>query len=325
MRLESVRALKKELRAVAGGGALKFTGSIGPWVGVSIGIAYGKSAEDYKLAIRFRSPVRLPFVERVVLQHIHITRGVPLSELDVQHTGPVSAIPLAAAGPNGNGGLRIGSSVSHKVTRAGTLGFFAEPTGGGTPLLVSANHVIGRLDNALNGDDIVHPGGESTNPVVANFVKISERLRGGGEKRTDAASAKLTTNNFDPRSLPNGKRLQQPAASLEGISSVAKISDRSGETNGNIKSSDFDTFEVLSYSHDLNFVKFEDQIEVESSSASVRFSNPGDSGAVVYDQDGHIIGLLFAETEQGGLFGNGFAYVNPIHRILSGLGVNPIT
>jgi hypothetical protein len=322
MELSSVRALKEQLRSHTATFNLGNHQGSGGFVSVGISMA---GAKNYKLAVRFRSPIRVHLVEKLVLEKIHLSLKVPKGELDVQYTGPVTAMRLsAAAAPNGNGHLRIGSSISHHRTSAGTLGFFAEPEGGGLPLLVSANHVIGRLDRAAVNDRIVHPGGSPGNAAVATFVRISEPLRGNGEKFTDAASARLTTNDFDVSTLPNGGRVKQPPGDLEEVATVSKFSELFGEAKGRVVSFDYDAFEVLSYGNGLSFVQFEDQIEVESSS-NARFSNPGDSGALVYDQQGRALGLLFAETEQGGTFRNGFGYVNPIKRVLARLGVVLLT
>jgi hypothetical protein len=170
----------------------------------------------------------------------------------------------------------------------------------------------------------VHPGGSDANPEIGRFLKCV-KLRGGGEKFVDAAFAEVTTMDFDPAELPNGKRLSNELAVFDEVTSVAKFAEVTAETQGKVRSFNFDKFKVLSYAPGLHLVKFEDQIEVESLVNNRRFSTDGDSGSLVYDQESRAVGLLFAETIQGGTFKNGLSYVNPISRVLCDLELDLLT
>ena len=61
------------------------------------------------------------------------------------------------------------------------------------------------------------------------------------------------------------------------------------------------------------------QIEIQSSGTGP-FSRGGDSGSLVYREDGVAIGLLFAGSESGGDNGSGLTYVNPIDAVLAAFG-----
>ncbi|MBV8517051.1 MAG: hypothetical protein JO197_06550 [Acidobacteria bacterium] len=332
MQLAAVRAIKAHLRTLAPQTvdlASELFRAI-PFPSVSIGIAYGQAPGDFKLAVRYRDPEwNALSAERVLhwLTRSADTVGIPLSaaDIDAQHTGPVHAIALADSAGGGDGNpLHIGSSVSHFQTRAGTLGFFARSVDDHTKGFVSANHVIAMLDDAAPNDPIVHPGGSETNPTVGRFHHCVH-LRVNGERFVDAAFATLATEHFDPSSLPGGKHLKPTLAQLGPQPlAVAKFADGTGETHGHVVSFDFDTFRVLSYGPHLNRVPFENQLEVESTVAAKRFSEPGDSGSLVYDDNQQAVGLLFAHSLQGGAFNHGFSYVNPISRVLSDLRVEPL-
>jgi hypothetical protein len=288
---------------------------------ISLGIRIGDGENGYRLAVRFRTPTRLPLWEEWILKRIF--KFVKASDLDVQYTGPVLAIPLAGPPPPAavaNGPLRIGSSISHASTRAGTLGFFAKSLDDGPEGFVSANHVIGLLDDAHPNDPIVHPGGSGNNPVVGRFVRAVP-LRIAGERFVDAAfAARVPGVPFDATALPNGQRLSPTLSDLTETS-VFKFAEGSGETSGRVLSFNFDKLRVLSYGEHLNLVPFEDQIEIESDNAARRFSTGGDSGSLVWDRHHRAVGLLFANTEQGGTHHNGLSYVNPIGTVLSKLRV----
>jgi hypothetical protein len=318
MLINSVREVKEQLRAAID--SLGVAAEMAGFLDVSVGISVGKGIDDYKLAVRFRSPKPILENQETILTMVETLTGVSRLEMDVQYTGPVRAIEPPQTVDVAPGRLRIGSSISYFSTRAGTLGFFATPIGGGKPGFVSANHVIGFFDDAKAGDPIVHPGGSNANPKVGRFVKCV-KLRGGGEKFVDAAFAELTTSDFDPEELPNNKKFQGKIAVSQEVTRVAKFAEVTGETHGKVRSFDFDKFKVLSYAPGLNIVRFEDQIEIESLQNNKRFSAPGDSGSLVYDQSSRAVGLLFAETVQGGTFNNGLSYVNPIGRVLHDLQV----
>jgi len=330
MRLAQVLSLKPQIRArlesfdtfleLLTGVDLGITGLVGrksDWI--SLGVRIGADEDGYRLAVRFRTPTRLPLWEQWILKRIF--KFVKASDLDVQYTGPVMAIPLSGPPPAvaGDGVLRIGSSISHASTRAGTLGFFAKTVNGGHEGFVSANHVIGLLDHAQPDDPIVHPGGTSTNPVVGRFDHFVP-LRIAGERFVDAAFARLRDGvQFDAAALPGGQRLSPTVSDLTETS-VFKFAEGSGMTSGRVLSFNFDKLRVLSYGEHLNLVPFEDQIEIESDTAH-RFSTGGDSGSLVWDRNHQAVGLLFANTEQGGTQHNGLSYVNPIGTVLSKLGV----
>jgi hypothetical protein len=284
---------------------------------VSVGVGI-RDEGDYRIAIRIRTPQRIPVVESTIRQMLRSV--VSPEDIDLRHTGPVFALPRGNSTER-KALLTIGASVSHAETAGGTLGFFATSRLNGDKGIVSANHVIGKLDGAALDDPIVHPGGNRSNPTVARFAR-SVLLAGGGQKRVDASFAKLDTTNFDASLLPNGQRLQSVIADPSKSMRVRQFGSTTKTREGRITSIDNDKFEVLGYSAALPVVQFDDQIEVESAAILRAFARDGDSGALVCDHQNRPVGLLFALTVSGGRHGTGLCYVNPMRFVLDDLKVD---
>jgi len=322
MQLERVREVKTAARA-----ALQerfFDDESSRSVTLGIGLKDDEEEEgpgDYVLTARIRTPQRRPDLEQRIRG---LLRGFVGDELDLQYTGPVFALRpierVIAQPPK----LMIGASVSHYLTLGGTLGFFATSRDHGTPGLVSANHVIGNLNNAKVGDPIVSPaGGNPATNKVAEFVRLT-RLCAGTPLHVDAAFAKLSKGvSVDRSSLPNGEKLTSTIAYPHETRHVIKLGMKSQLTFGRVRSFDLDDFETLGY-YGLGTVRFDDQIEVESSDPDPQkhFAIDGDSGSLVFNRKFHSVGLLFAATLAGGHFKNGLTYVNPMRFVLDELNVN---
>ena len=315
MQLEQARAVKIAARTalqpiiVDGESASR-------WVTLGIGLKVDDKEEgpgDYQLTARIRTPQRRPDLEK----RIHgLLRNFAGDELDLRYTGPVFALrPIhrnVAQPPT----LMIGASVSHYLTLGGTLGFFARDRNDRALGLVSANHVIGNLNDALPDDPIVSPeGADQATNTVAKFVRLT-RLSSGRPLHTDAAFAKLTTNDFDLSALPNGQKLSSTIAFPHETRHVRKFGMKTQLTYGRVSSFDLDGFETDGY-YGLGTVTFNDQIEVEASNPQNEFATDGDSGSLVFNKKLHPVGLLFAAT-----FGADVAYVNPIKFVLDELCVD---
>ncbi len=70
----------------------------------------------------------------------------------------------------------------------------------------------------------------------------------------------------------------------------------------------------------LGSLTFDHQIEVDNTT-NTPFAAGGDSGALVVDDRGLAVGLLFAVSDQGGSAGLGLTYANHITNVLSALNV----
>ncbi|NEC93614.1 hypothetical protein G3I71_49620, partial [Streptomyces sp. SID12501] len=102
-----------------------------------------------------------------------------------------------------------------------------------------------------------------------------------------------------------------------GGETVGKIGRTTAVTAGRVTAIELDDV-VVGYGEELGDLRFDDQIEVEGTGRSP-FSRGGDSGSLVYREDGVALGLLFAGSETGGENGRGLTYVNPIDAVLGAL------
>lgn len=311
MELSEVRELKKAARK-----AINDVPVIGPMMmdeltsAVTLGVGWRPEGEGYRLTARIRTEVPNPLAEQRIRLALHSVVGS--ADFDLRYTGPV--FPLQAGGPlaqPGGSQLRVGSAVRHNATVRGTLGFFAKSRGAdGTRGFVSANHVIADLGRHHDDNSILGPS-ESR---VGQLVRFTN-LGGGGEKRTDAAFARLDPSvPVNRSSLPQGKTLTSAVVAPQETRHVMKVGVATNFREGNITSFDQDTFRTR-YAG-FGRVNFDDQIEVEAADGAEAFAAPGDSGSLVYNDEGHAVGLLFAATVAG------LAYINPIRFVLDDLGVD---
>jgi len=270
--------------------------------------------EKHVLAARLRTPTRDAALEARVREIL--TKLTDTADVDVRHTGPVFAIPLADSGEEDEI-LRIGSSIARINERGGTLGFFAVDRETGAKGFVSANHVLAGQDLVRPGTRIVHPAG--SNNVIGEFVRAVP-LAVRGQQRVDCAFAKLTIDAFDPATLPGGGSVKRAVGSVAHQTAVMKFGAASRKTTGIVTEPDQDAFEIH-YRFGVGLVKFDDQIEIESDN-SAHFAIGGDSGSLVVDGDLRPVGLLFSIAMAGGSRGNGLAYANPIEQVLERLGVD---
>lgn len=287
---------------------------------ISMGVAFTDQPGDYALAVRIREKSDVVRIEALLRETL---TPIVQNALDIRYTGPAFALQhmLDMVSPPLVNPISIGDSISHEQAFGGTLGFFATDRSDGYPGIVSANHVIAEADAAKVGDFIVRPAtGKTGSTKIAELVR-SVPLHGGGLKLVDAAFARLTTANFDSKTLPNGAVLKGKA-SVQESPAVQKVGEKSHLTSGRVISFDYDTLRVLGYSSSLLVVSFENQIEIESDDPQHDFALDGDSGSLVYNDQFHGIGLLFSRCVAGGKYKNGLAYASPIDYVLDLLQVN---
>lgn len=317
MKLDSVYGLIKDLRKNAVTAALK---ALAQPLEVSLGVAYGDRPGDFRLAVRLRRGGLLHYT--FGLKAKLLAKG----EIDLAVTGPVRIIDgCPPTGPRSTAPLGIGASIGHRDAKGGTLGFFARRRSDGRLGLVSNNHVIAVQDQGKPDAPVVHPAlCDGNQVVVANLDGTYPKLSGGGFKRVDCAFAALAPGVV-PASLSSlgslGNLQAKPAELQESSGRVRKIGRTTMSTKGRVKAFDFDTLVVHNYIDEVGDVSFENQIEIESA-AKRTFSDPGDSGSLVFDENRRAMGLLFAETSKGGAGDLGLHYANPIPEVLALLQVD---
>lgn len=193
--------------------------------------------------------------------------------------------------------------------------------------ILSCNHVIARNNQAVTGENIVHPGRlDGGNETVARLHRFVEIIFDG-----------VTPNLVDVaigRPLERGlfkKQIIKPRISPRGIGEADyfKWVMKCGRTTERTRGYIFDIHYTSNIHYPQGYARFDDQILIKgvvprgfSSMPDARyvppFSSNGDSGALVIDEKTNLIyGLLIAGNSS-----NNFTIVNKIANIENELRVN---
>jgi hypothetical protein len=339
LQLESVRELKGLLTKsvlvpiTAGAAARSLAVSAQPAseVGgqhrtIALGVAR-RGPNDFRLAVRIQRR------EMESGPELDLIRRKAKNEMEVRYVGrlvkraePRPKTPVrASAVPSHrkrHRPLRIGSSVGHYRITAGTLGCFVRGRADGATLILSNNHVLADENRAKAGDAVLQPGpldgGKADDAVgkLAAFVK----LKRVGANLVDCAVATVSDSvKFNATTLSGiGKLAGRGAAFLDEGTAVAKVGRTTGTTRGRVTAFELDNVIVT---YDAGDLRFDNQLEVEGAEED-GFSDGGDSGSLIVDEDGRAVALLFAGGDIGGANGKGLTYANPIGSVLDALKVD---
>jgi hypothetical protein len=195
----------------------------------------------------------------------------------------------------------------------GTLGCIVQDNATNDPMLLSNFHVMCVDDQWHAGDTMSQPsradGGTCPGDVVAELTRGSL----GGE--LDCAVARHTARDYACEILEIGP-VRGTAAAVHGMA-VRKRGRTTGLTYGTVTALNVTVLDV-DYGDNLGLHTLTNQIEIEVDPAqSARWGDHGDSGSVVVDDQGRVIGLYFAGSEDGV---SGVA--NPIDSVLAGLDIS---
>lgn len=198
----------------------------------------------------------------------------------------------------------------------GTLGCVATLDSDRSPVLLSNWHVL-LANSARTGDRVYQPAPSSIPPVdladlplrptddadaVGKIAKyaISAKVD-GAVARIDVSSCcrccgidfrrEINGLSVGGRPPSNGVAGQRPAVS--GMT-VYKVGMQTGRTAGRVVDPSFPTFDITSRGTTYTFTG---QIQIASDDPAARFSRKGDSGSVVVDGDGFVVGLLFGAND----------------------------
>jgi hypothetical protein len=331
MRLDSVRELKKALpellrksltpkasaaRAFAASDVrVARPGSKLP--SFALGVSLGK--KDYRLAIRLQN--RHLESSELLKQITKHARG----EVDVRYVGRIYAMATPwyrrMQRP-----LLVGTScgtVHNDFIVAGTLGCFVTKKNSNQPLILSNNHVLADENRYPKGGRIVQPGtldqGKPTTDgvaVLSTFVRLKPTP---AVNLVDCAVAKINDGiDIDPTQIKGlGTLAGTRTQALDVGDKVHKLGRTTGLRHGRVTAIEMDGVGV---EYDIGVCSFDNQLEIEGLGAQA-FSDAGDSGSLIVDQDLKACGLLFAGSDHGGKNGAGLTYGNPIRAVFNALNI----
>src|SRR4030095_14056373 len=205
--------------------------------------------------------------------------------------------------------LLIGSSTGFLASgfiMAGTLGCFVRSRSSTALYILSNNHVLADENRYPKGGSIVQPGTlDGGSPTADRVAKLSRfvRLEPGQANFVDCAIAKL---NY--------------AGQRDGVlvgDVVHKVGRTTGVRHGRVTAFELDGVAV---EYEIGVISFDDQIEIEGAGNN-SFSDAGDSGSLIVDDEMRAVALLFAGGDHGGSNGKGLTYANPIAAVLKALKV----
>ena len=330
MNIESVRSLKAELSESVVHQLLNDEPTVrsfslaarpmrvvaAPNAGIALGVAKGGRRGDYRLAVRVqrRSLEALPgLAERF--------RAQAKGEVDVQYIGRIAKRP----GPwyqTRQRPVLIGSSIGHFRITAGTLGVIVRHEKTRKSVLLSNNHVLADEDRGKVGDAILQPGaydgGKQPNDVIGtllDFVKLKDR-----NNLVDAAIASIADGvDVDVKTLKDvGQVAGLRDEPIEPGDTVLKLGRTTGLTQGRVTAIEVDDIVVA---YDRGDLSFDRQIEIEGA-ADLPFSQGGDSGSLIVDEQFRGCALLFAGGDTGGTNGKGLTFANDLATVFQQLNIS---
>jgi hypothetical protein len=243
-------------------------------------------------------------------------KGIPT---DVVEVGIIKAFHTERYRP-APGGVSIG----HVDITCGTLGCLVEKNG--EQYILSNNHVLALSNDADIGDDVLQPGSHDggTNPSdciakLSDFVKLN--FTGGSSdckiskvftavvnsvlsvigSKTNIQSVKQTETNLVDAAIAKPLKDEYVTDEIKGLGKIIGIKPaalgmkikKSGRTTG------LTTGEIIQMNVTTNVqygdgktATFTDQFMAGPMSAG------GDSGSAILSEDNHLVGLLYAGSEQ---------------------------
>lgn len=277
----------------------------------SLGITAGKREGDYRLSVRVasRAAARSPYVQRIVEAASGEVR-VRVVGLPSAHRAPQT---YRATGPYAarHRPVRAGYSIAHEASTAGTLTAFVLFGDEHQPHLLGSNHVF--VVPGSTGRRALQPGpldGGGADDAVGE-VRDPVPLRADDPNTVDAALCNPYSEvDIDPSHPSAAAGSPLHAEQPELGARVTKVGRTSGETTGVVDEVGVVVFDVAYPG--ARTATLVDQVVIEGS--RVRYSAPGDSGAMVLTSGGAAVAML------NGGYGNGDAFASPMPVVLATIG-----
>lgn len=350
MDLRSALALKDEIlarpRQEAEQRATQVQNIVEPLRERRVAVGYSQlQGNDYRVEIRVERGDGAAYGEAADLQRRHGDREVNVEVIPTLEIPSTPQLRGKAMGKRSLTRVRrplsLGASIGLVGGGAGSLGAFVSYrppiSGSGRKRripqhqgILSNNHVLALVDRAEFGDLVYQPGFPHQKPILGE-TKVAKLSRTVAIARNtsnnfDAAVAELLAGvNHDGNVIPDHfpyqrQRLEreQDWNVLQPGQKVCKIGCRTGFTRGTVSAVAVDG---LTVSVGRNFLAvFDNVLEVRWESNRKPFTRPGDSGSLVFTEDGLIpIGLHFAggRIQKSGRSWIGVSYACSLKGILT--------
>ncbi|HVU88743.1 MAG TPA: hypothetical protein VHD36_15585 [Pirellulales bacterium] len=294
--------------------ATAIASAAGPHRYMALGVA--KSKRGFALAVR---------IQRREIQTSELMNSIrkkAKGEVDVRYVGRIVKKASAPWNRKRVRPLVPGISIGHYKITAGTLGCFVTDRSGDTVYMLSNNHVLANENGAKTGDAILQPGvyDGGKNPAdLAGKLSRFIRLTASRPNLVDCAIAEVAAKiKYDAKKLRGLGTIAGLGDPADINDKVAKLGRTTGVTHGKVTAIEVDQVVVA---YDLGNLTFNGQIEIEGQNEHP-FSDGGDSGSLIVNDDLEGVALLFAGSDQGGSNGHGLTYANPLATVLDRLKVD---
>jgi hypothetical protein len=285
--------------------------------GVDVGYKYvnGKKTDEIGIRVFVENKTDVQ-IDEMIPETIDSVKTDVIQQKFILHSLKVRVAKIKPQEDTGNysplkGGISIGPCrVIHGHIYAGTLGIIVKDNSTGNPMLLSNYHVMCIDDGWSVGDTIVQPsridGGNCPDDVVGTLSRASL-----GEQ-VDCAVALQTARDQVCEIVDIGA-VNGTASTTLGMN-VRKRGRTTGLTYGTVEGIDGSV--PIDYGNGLGTVTLTNQINIKADPVrNTLFSDHGDSGSVVVNDSGAVIGLLFAG-------GGDITWANPIEAVLSAMDVS---
>jgi len=314
-------AMEAEMRTLLASGAEAKLRSIPGVTHVSVGVKErGHRATDtmgIRVYVQEKRPLdQLPPQERIPNEIGGVPTDVIVSRT-FRHTFDFTRYrPVRGGASITNRIIGVNKDHTDTVMRFGTFGCTATLTSDGSPLLLGNYHVL-MANGAKKGDNVYQPGPALWDPVpVADAPvrphddtdMIAKIVKGVLGPRVDAAVARLDVSScchccgieyrdeiigLSEDGMPPSDKILGLRAAVSSTR-VYKSGAMTGRTSGTVMDTKGDPIKLTFDGVETTFIE---QIYIASDDGLFTFSSEGDSGSAIIDEDGYIVGLLFASTD----------------------------
>jgi hypothetical protein len=310
-------------------------------VGVGVGFKESEGVVTDELAVTINVARKVPVAQ--LAESDKVPRDLDGVRTDVVETGRFLAgeAPAQAQTTKDRWRQRIppGVSIGHIDVTAGTFGCLVRR--GSEIFILSNNHVLANVNAGQPGDAIIQPGrydGGGQADKVATLADYIPLDFGGGSASCNIATGLEKALNWVAETVGSSHRmiayqtapgenlvdaaLARPLDPAQFIADIFKIGRprgvrqaalgvkvrKTGRTTGYTQGTITQIDVTTSVDYNGRMATFTDQLMASGMSAG------GDSGSAILDEDGLVVGLLYAGSGQATL-------INPIQTVLKLLNV----